>query len=70
MINNETLTQSGIASTRIMDLLKGCGSLHSAVCQLDLDNRALLAEHFPEVLQVAQAYGAGCAFLNDLGGES
>ena len=70
MINNDTLAQSGIASTRIMDLLKGCGSLHSAVCQLDLDNRALLAEHFPEVLKVAQAYGAGCTFLNDLGGES
>jgi hypothetical protein len=70
MINKDTLAQSGIASTRIMDLLKGCGSLHSAVCQLDPDNRDLLAEHFPEVLKVAQAYGAGCTFLNDLGGES
>lgn len=66
MINKQTLTNAELPSTRIDDLYRACNQLHSAVAQLDLNSRQLLADKFPELLAVAQQFGAGCPFSDNL----
>ena len=38
------LVRKGIAVTRVSDLQKGCNALHTALCRLDRDGRAIIAE--------------------------
>lgn len=66
MINTKTLINAELPTTRIADIYKACDQLHSAVAQLDLGNRQLLADKFPEVLAVAQQFGEGCPFSDNL----
>ncbi len=66
MININTLIESGIAESRIYDILKACNAVHSAVADLDLNNREILKKEFNSVLEVAQQFGKGCPFSNNL----
>ena len=70
MINNQTLIQAGIAETRINSILKACDAIHSAVADLDFNNREILKRKFNSVFEVAQQFGKGCPFSNDFEDDS
>ena len=59
-----------LAASRSLDLHLAAERIHSAVCALDHHNRALLAEHFPAFVQIAEEFGAADPMLlDDLGVE-
>jgi len=66
MINQQTLIEAGIPDTRISSLLEACDSLHSAVAFISPNNRKILEGAFPEILKVAQQFGQGCPFSDNL----
>ena len=62
MINIRTLEESGIADTRINDLYKAASEVHYVVSKLDTNNLTTLKNKFPEILNLAQAFGKGHPF--------
>ena len=46
----------GVAHTRCYELSRAADRIHTAVCALDIQNRKLLAKHYPAFLQVAEEF--------------
>ena len=63
-LNIRTLEESGISDTRINDLYKAASEVHYAVSTLDKNNLKTLKNKFPEILNLAQAFGKGHPFYN------
>ena len=58
MSNNfqNELETVGVAKTRVWELAAAADRIHTAVCALDIQNRKLLAKHYPAFLQVAEEF--------------
>jgi len=66
LLTRENIVDSGIADSRVGDLLRAARKIHSAVCALDHNGKACLAVRFPEVLTVARMCGQADEFLDGL----
>tara|TARA_Y100001951_G_scaffold77044_1_gene64355 strand:- start:192 stop:437 length:246 start_codon:yes stop_codon:yes gene_type:complete len=58
MSNNfqNELEHVGVAKTRVWELATAADRIHTAVCALDIQNRKVLAKHYPAFLQVAEEF--------------
>jgi|TARA_R100000231_G_C5298601_1_gene156885 hypothetical protein len=62
----QTLIDKGFAATRADDIRRALGSLHAAICDCDINNRQLIATHYPEALKLAREYIKSCPIGNQL----
>ena len=56
---NQAIKDTGIqiSDSRIENIAKAVNDLHKAICYLDVGNRKIMYQHFPELIAAAKTFG-------------
>tara|TARA_A100000164_G_C21410891_1_gene542103 strand:+ start:147 stop:446 length:300 start_codon:yes stop_codon:yes gene_type:complete len=61
---DKKLREIGLAESRIDSIVEASNKMHSAICQLDKGNLALIKKHYPAFVEVAKIFGENDEFSN------